>query len=762
MQYPIHFIKAGNEYADVDHLVPAPYIRKSFGIDTQVKTAKLLITGLGFYRIFVNGREITKGILAPYISNPDDLVYYDSYDVTKQLTDGENVIGVMLGNGMQNAFGGYIWGFDKARWRDVPMTAFRLDCEFVSGKRMSVESDESCKVHSSPLLFDELRCGEYYDARLEIPGWCTPGFDDSGWANVLRAVPPRGELRICEAEPIVKSAEITAVSIVPYQNGYLYDFGVNSAGVCRLRIEGEAGQEIVMHHCEWYHDGILEQKNINFEDRGDPRAKLVQVGRYTCRGGSPESYSPAFAYYGFRYVYVEGITPSQATPALLTYEVMHSDLEERGDFRCSDKTANKLQELTRRSTLANFYYFPTDCPHREKNGWTGDAAMSAEHTLLNLSAEKSYREWLRNITAAQNKQGALPGIVPTGGWGFTWGNGPAWDCVLIYLPYYIYKLRGDREVVRENEAAIFRYLHYMNTRRDERGLVAIGLGDWCQPGHAPDKPKSPLVVTDTAICLDIAAKSAELFDALGMREEKRYARDLWEGLRASFRRYLIDFPTMTVSGACQTSQAAAIYFDIFDSAEKQAAFERLKEFIAQENGHLDAGMIGLRILFHVLSDFGEADLAYQMITRPDFPSYGNWVASGATSLREMFQQEGENAGSLNHHFFGDISSWFIQGVAGIVPNPYGEGCDTLAIRPNFITGLSYAEAYHQAPAGRIEVKWEREKEEVLLTVTAPATITGVIRMPKGWTLASGLSEMPLSSGRYWCKAVSATNNRVIE
>ena len=121
----------------------------------------------------------------------------------------------------------------------------------------------------------------------------------------------------------------------------------------------------------------------------------------------------------------------------------------------------------------------------------------------------------------------------------------------------------------------------------------------------------------------------------------------------------------------------------------------------------------------------------------------------------MFQQEGENAGSLNHHFFGDISSWFIQGVAGIVPNPYGEGCDTLAIRPNFITGLSYAEAYHQAPAGRIEVKWEREKEEVLLTVTAPATITGVIRMPKGWTLASGLSEMPLSSGRYRCKTASA-------
>lgn len=755
MQYPIHFIKAGHAYAYADRPVPAPYIRKSFAVNAPVKAAGLLITGLGFYRVFINGREITKGILAPYISSPDDLVYYDRYDITQQLTDGENVIGIMLGNGMQNAFGGYIWDFDKARWRDAPMTAFRLDCELASGERLSVESDEACRVHSSPLLFDELRCGEYYDARLEIPGWCAPGFDDSGWQNALRATPPRGELRICEAEPIVKSDEITAVSITPYQNGWLYDFGVNTAGVCRLQVEGEAGQEIVMHHCEWYHDGILEQKNINFEERGDPRAKLVQVGRYTCRGGGQEIYSPAFTYYGFRYVYVEGITPAQAAPELLTYEVMHSGLEERGDFRCSDETANKLQELTRRSTLANFYYFPTDCPHREKNGWTGDAAMSAEHTLMNLSAETSYREWLRNVRAAQNQQGALPGIIPTGGWGFDWGNGPAWDCALVYLPYYTYKLRGDRQIVTENAAAIFRYLHYMNTRRDARGLVAIGLGDWCQPDHAPDQPKSPLIVTDTAICLDIAAKAAELFGVLGMQAEKRYALDLRESLRDAFRRYLIDFSTMTVSGACQTSQAVAIYFELFDKAEKPAAFARLKDFIAQEDGHFDAGMIGLRVLFHVLSDFGEADLAYQMITRPDFPSYGNWVAAGATSLREMFQREGEKAPSLNHHFFGDISSWFIRSVAGIVLNPFEEGCDTLAVRPNFIAGLSYAEAYHQAPAGRIDVKWTRDGQETLLTVNAPDTMTGSIRMPKGWAFVSGVSEMPLASGEYRCKAVSA-------
>ena len=204
-QFPQQFICAGYEYADYDRPVPAPYLRRSFTLENQPDSAEILVTGLGFYRLFVNGKEITKGPLAPYISSPDDLVYFDRYDLSNLLQKGENVIGLLLGNGMQNSFGGYVWDFDKARWRGAPMAALRLVASLPQEKEFSLESDTSFRTHTSPLLMDELRSGEYYDARLEIPGWCEIGFDDSSWKNALSAPMPRGEFRICEAEPIVIS-----------------------------------------------------------------------------------------------------------------------------------------------------------------------------------------------------------------------------------------------------------------------------------------------------------------------------------------------------------------------------------------------------------------------------------------------------------------------------------------------------------------------------------------------------------------------------
>lgn len=753
--FPQKFICAGTAYADYDRQVPAPYLRRSFSLNSAPSAAEVLVTGLGFYRIFVNGQEITKGPLAPYISAPDDLVYFDRYDLSGLLHQGENVIGLLLGNGMQNSFGGYVWDFDKAKWRGAPMAALRLTASLSQGEEFTLESDEAFRTHPSPLLMDELRSGEIYDARLEIPGWCAPGFDDSNWENALPAPMPRGEFRLCEAEPIVVSQELPPVSVTPCQEGWLYDFGVDTAGRTRLRINGTPGQEITIAYGEWFHDGFLDRSNINFGDRGDPRSDHVQRSRYICRGQGPEEYVPYFAYFGFRYAYVTGITPEQAVPELLTYEVMHSDLKERGGFSCSDETANLLQLFTRRSTLANFFYFPTDCPHREKNGWTGDAALSAEHTLINLEPEASYREWLRNIRAAQDSRGALPGIVPTAGWGYEWGNGPAWDCVLTYLPYFTWRYRGDLEIARENATAMFRYLHYLSTRMDADGLLAIGLGDWCPPERDAGDYKSPLVFTDSVISMDIAKKAGELFQALGLEREASYAKEMAQSLRSSIREHLIDFSLMTAAGACQTSQAMALYYDVFEPGEKPAAFARLLEMIQECDGHMDTGILGSRVIFHVLSAFDCADLAYEMITRPDFPSYGNWIARGATSLWEDFHSESSGTvNSLNHHFFGDISSWFIQSIAGIVYNPAGNDTARLDIRPHFIQKLTHAEAFHLAPAGKISVCWERDGKDILLRLEIPQGMQGSLYAPRGWKLPGGQGVLPLASGEYRLTPVS--------
>lgn len=743
----MNFIAAGTEYCTLERHVPAPYLRRAFTLESEPESAKILVCGLGFYELFVNGKKITKGALAPYISSPDDLIYYDLYDVKEYLRAGENVVGLILGNGFQNPFGGEVWDFDLVRWRGAPKAALRLDAVLADGTSVKLESDENFKTAPSPIYFDDLRCGEFYDARLEQDGWCSPGFDDSTWKNAIPAPKPRGEALLCDVEPIVVTHEIEPVSITKHGDGYLYDFGVNAAGVCRLTVTGEPGQKIVFEHAEHLKNGKFNAKPLYFEHHSHYK-DYCQKDIYICRGGGKEVYVPSFTYHGFRYVLVHGITEQQATKELLTYLVMNSGLEERGDFECSDSVVNELQKATRRATLANFYYIPTDCPHREKNGWTGDAAVSVEHMLINLSVEKSLSEWLRNIRKAQAETGKLPGIVPTGGWGFVWGNGPAWDCALTYLPYYIYIYRGDKQVLKDNAAAIFRYLHYLSTRIGQDGLVCFGLGDWCPPGRAPDDYKSPLEVTDSIISMDICKKAAFIFDVLGMREQQMFADALASRLRSAIRARLIDFNTMSVLGNCQTSQAMGIYYDVFEEGEKPAAFSRLLEYIDEAGGLMDTGILGARVIFHVLTAHGRSDIAYKMITTDKYPSYGNWIARGATTLWEMFYPDDENVASLNHHFFGDISSWFIQSITGIRLNPNKNNVNEVHIRPSFIDALSYANGYHIAPAGRIEVKWKRSDSGIDLTVEVPDACSGYIMLENGFVFENETAVKPLSSGTY--------------
>lgn len=741
MNFPMHFICAGPTYSTLTTYACAPYLRRSFHLEALPERAELLICGLGFYELYINGRRITKTLLAPYISNPDDLLYYDNYDLLPWLQEEENVLGVCLGNGFQNNPGGYVWDFDKAHWRGAPEMALRLDMDFPDGESRQIESDESFRTADSPIYGDDYRNGEYYDARRELPGWSEPGFDDSGWRPAQKAPQPRGEAVLSDIEPVAVEREIQPVSVTPLEDGYLYDFGENNAGVCRLTIQGEEGQTISLYYAERVKDGRLDRRSVSFDEND-----YVQKDIYICKGEGVESYTPLFTYHGFQYVLVKGLRPEQADKSLLTYMVFHTRLRERGGFACSDETINALQAMVRRSTLSNFHHFPTDCPQREKNGWTADASLSAEHTLLNLEPDRNYHEWLRNIRKAQADNGALPGIVPTGGWGFAWGNGPAWDNVLVNLPYMTYLYRHDREILRENAHAILRYLDYLTTVIREDGLVCCGLGDWCPVGRNADQYKSPLEFTDTVLSMDSCDKAAYIFGELGMEEQKAFALRLYHRLRAAGRERLLDLSTMTALGRCQTSQAMAIFYSLFDEGEKQEAFRRLLELVHEYDDHMDVGVLGGRVIFHVLSDYGCSDLAYKMIARADYPSYGEWVARGRTTLREDFFPEERN--SLNHHFWGDISHWFIRHLAGIRYNPRRAGAEA-DIRPAFVEQLTFAEGWHEAPEGRIAVRWERTDEGIRLHVEAPEGLRGRICLPQGCVFAEDqLAVKPLQSGSY--------------
>ena len=736
------FIAASERYGTVDNPVPAPLLRKNFVCAGSVTAAEITVCGLGFYELYINGANITKGLLAPYISNPDDLLYYDTYNIKPYLKNGENVIGLLLGNGFLNAAGGYIWGFTEAAFRSAPKLALHAEITFSDSERLCFEADETFKTHDSPILFDDERMGEIYDANKEIPDWCAPNFDDSGWKPAIKAAAPKGAAVTPIAEPIVKTGEIPPVAVLPSGDGFIYDFGVNSAGLCRLKITGGKGQRVDMYFGEVLKDGRLFQENIVC----DKNVRYSQHDAYICRGGGTEVFVPHFTYHGFRYVYVTGITKEQACADLLTYLVFNSDLKEAGGFDCSDATANKLQEITRRSTLSNMYYFPTDCPHREKNGWTGDVVLSAEHMLLNLSVEKSLKDWYRNICLSMQEDNCVSSIVPTSGWGS--GHGPAWNGIIIYLPYFIYKYRGDLSLAEYGREYIKRYMSFMVSTIRGDGTACYGLGDFVPTGRDPEDYYCPLEITTSFITMDSFEKCGYLFELLGDAESVASAYKYAEKMKAAIRLKYFNAKTFTMMSKTQTAQAMALYFGILHADEEKGAAEELVNIIHRDNDHMRLGVLGGRILFHVLSRYGYTDLAYKMITQSTYPSYGNWVARGATTLWEEFYEEGTKISSLNHHFWGDISHWFISSLGGICYNPCCDNLYSVNICPHFPKTLTHAEAYHLSPVGKITSKWRRNGQEIILDITVPEHMFGKITVSDGYTFEDGKTEMPLLSGKY--------------
>jgi len=782
MKFSKNFVRANEQLCDFEHFVPAPYFRKSFILNSKPRKAEITICGLGFYELYINGTKITKGFLAPYISNPDDILYYDSYNVSEHLKTGENVIGVTLGNGMQNCFGGAVWDFDKARFRSSPKFAFLLCIEYHDGNKYEIDASDFV-WKSSPVIMNDLRAGEWYDARREIKGWNLPGLNDSDWCEVVSAEEPRGEMRLTDIEPIVITKELSPVNIrkskisifpEPGKNisnisipddesmteGYLYDFGINTAGVCRLKIRNSfPGQKIILQFGEILGDLDEEGKTVRNEDSGlDLRGFHFLPHRfnnrdvYICKGAEEESWMPSFTYHGFRYCLIMGITDEQATDDLLTYEVMNTKLENYAEFKCSDDVINKLWSAGITSNLANFYHFPTDCPHREKNGWTGDAAVSAEQMIMTLSCERNLKEWLRNIRKAMRENGELPGIVPTSGWGyglepFCNKMGPVWDSVLIYIPYYIWLYRGDTEVIYENADALLRYINYLDVNRSERGLIEFGLGDWCQAGReSVANPTAPNVFTSTLIAIDICNKSAVMFEEIGRKRQSKFAHSLAYDLKASARKYLINQHAMTAVYRTQTAQAMAIYYGLFEKEECKQAVDVLVNIINENNDFIDCGLAGLRVIFHVLSDYGYTELALKMIIRPEYPSYGYWIKNGATSLWETFYPIDSTQSSCNHHFFGDILSWFIKVLGGIKVNPHAEDVNSVIISPHFVKTLNFVEAAQSVPAGHIKSEWRRENKKINLKIEIPEDVQAEMRLEAGWQSEEGFSCFKLNSG----------------
>lgn len=691
---------------------PALQLRKEFVLE-RTGEAQCFVSGLGCFVLYINGQRVGDEVLSPAFTDYDKRVLYCTYDVTNLLTQGRNVIAVCLGDGFYNQTTHDTWGFYQAPWRDTAKLLFQLNIE----KKPVLVSDESWKQSlEGATVHNALRTGEYYDARRE-DGWREAGYNDSHWNNACIMRPPAGVLVPQLLPPIRECQRISAIAVWKTEKGWIFDFGKNISGYVSLKMIGEEGQTVSIRYAEKLNDKELDQSNI---DCYVLDTDAFSVDKYTFCGQGVECWKPSFVYHGFRYVELTGVEEMPDLDAV-TACFVHTDLRQKGSFSSSNELLNWIQDAGIRSFLSNFHGISEDCPHREKNGWTGDAVISASYAVCQFDMHEAYRKWLADIVDSQRRNGQLPGIAPTGGWGFNWGSGPAWDCALFFLPYEEYLETGDSSCMEQVYEAAQRYLDYAKYYRQE-GLVCYGLSDWCPP-DLPDLKLMDNRLSDSCYYYAMQQIMAKMANMVGEPEKaKIYCREAEETKDAICRHFVSDDH---VDNDGQGALAEVLYFHIVEGAQAQRIAARLARVIEQDEYRYKVGILGLKALLNALSEYGYTDVAYKTVNREDYPSYGWWRKLGATTLWECWENTG--FGSQNHHMYADVINWMFRNVGGIQNE--GIAYNKCRLKPYFFHDTCSASVKTETPRGLLEFTWKKEGGSFSANIRLPKETLAILELP---------------------------------
>jgi len=686
--------------------LPAPYFRKTFTLAAPIASARLHIAGLGYHDAHINGVRVGDHVLDPSYTAFDRRIEVVVHDVTKLVKEGNNAIGVVVGNGLYHQHDKDAWDFFKAPWRDAVRLLAELHVQYRDGKTDIIATGEDWRQGEGPIVYDGTRHGETYDSRREVANWASTGADDTKFGPVTLASPPRATLVAQEHPPIRVTETRKPASISEIQPGiFVLDAGQNLAGWLRLRVTGPTGTTVKLRYGEKRHpDGRLDRGNIE----GLVRSSRFQTDEYILNGHGSESWEPSFVYHGFQYVEITG-WPGTPTVNDFDVRVVHSDFDSIGTFESSNDLLNKLQQATRWSYRSNFHSIPTDCPHREKNGWTGDAHLAIATGLFNFDSGSMYRKWIQDLLDSQTENGDLPGIVPSGGWGLDNWSGPSWEVALFEIPWTMFEMNGDRRVLSQVFPAWQRYLAYADKRSVE-GIADFGLGDW-----VPLKTKTPVAVTSTAMVYRMATLAARVAPIVGRPDRTGHFADMAKRVRLGFAKRFIQEDTATVSANEQTALAMALSFGMTEGVLYNRIAARLAKSVTDAGAHLDTGVIGAKYVPRALSEAGYLELAYKILAAEDFPSWGHWIRQGATTLWEDWKGES----SRNHIFFGDLSAWFFDHLAGIRPDPNAPGFAHFFLAPFAPDGLEHASAQFHSIRGTIESRWQRTREGLQYTFVVP-------------------------------------------
>ncbi len=708
----------------------APLFRKKFKVDKEIESARVYIAVAGLYELHVNGERIGDHRLDPMYTNFDKRNLYVTYDITDQLQKGDNAVGVILGNGWYNHQSIAVWDFERAPWRNRPTFCLDLKIKYSDGSEQTVYTDLSWRKTDGPVVFNSIYTGEHYDARREIEGWSKPDFDDSKWNGVGLRQAPSKNVTAQQVRPIRNVLPVPAVKVTKFNDStYLYDFGRNMAGVTKINVQGEEGTVLKIKHGERLgENGLVDLSNIDVYFRGDKELDPFQTDILTLSGREDE-FMARFNYKGFRYAEVTSNNPIDLDISSMTAYFMHSDVPARGSIKTSSELINKLWWATNNAYLSNLMGYPTDCPQREKNGWTGDGHFAIETALYNFDGITVYEKWLADHRDEQQPNGVLPDIIPTGGWGYGTANGLDWTSTIAIIPWEIYRFYGDTKLLADTYENIKRYVDYVD-RTSPEGLTSWGRGDW-----VPVKSRSNLELTSSVyfyVDARILANAAMIF---GKEDDYNYYSALADKIKNAINKKYLNYETGIYASGTQTELSVPLHWKVVpeDMVAKVAA--NLAEEVRKTNFHLDVGVLGAKALLNALSDNGYADVAYKVAAQDTFPSWGWWIVNGATTLLENWDVKASRDISDNHMMFGEIGAWFFKGLGGIYPDAAAPGFKHIVLRPYFEKSLKEFRADFNSPYGTIVSDWKWiNKNTLSYNVVIPANSYATFFIPDNATI----------------------------
>lgn len=685
-----------------------PYLRKVFHLAAPVASARLYVTGLGYYQVYLNERKVGDAYLEPSYTPYHKRIEYRTYDVGRLLKEGVNCIGAWLG---------------QSWWMGPLCLLAQLEITLTNGERVMVLTDRDWRWAPSPLIEQSIYGGETYDARRAIPYWSSPRLRPRRgvWRPVRIVRMPRSiRLSASPIEPIeVVQLLVPKQVSTPKPGIRVYDFGQNLSGWCRLIVNGARGTQVRLRHAELlYPDGTVNQENLR-------NAKATDT--YILKGGGGEFYEPCFTYHGFRYVQVETDPPDALTTGQIEHleilaAVAHTAFEPRGHFECSNPLFNQIHHNACWGYRTNFHSIPTDCPQRdERQGWMGDAHMTCAMGLYNFDTEQAYRKFLRDIADEQGADGSIPDTVP-----FVWGTRPGdpmWSLAYPMIVWTLYQHTGDIGILREHYRGIRKYLRSLEREAPDGILTRNNYGDWVAVEEGTPKP----LVSTCAFALT-ALLTRQIALALGDTRTAQHAQRLHQRIAEAFHRAFYNPEIGGYDGGTQASNVLALAGNLVPGELVPTVVESLVRTIRDKHhNHLATGFVGTRFLLEMLTAYGHGETAYQIANQTDYPSWGYMLANGATTIWELWRLEtGPGMNSHNHPAFGFISGWFYDTLVGLRPQA---GWTRFEVVPHPLGNLRWAEAHLQTALGEVYCGWERVSNRFTLGLMVPPCASATLILP---------------------------------